>query len=351
MSPCSDRRYENRKDSQRNHHWSYTRLELRLFCSTCASLSGSCCCRPSCPCWTLACTATVFSDGTVLERSSFRSSLLTSGTSAHSINSHTVLTWAGSWLWNVSGSATMLWMNLPFPSWLGSCRCSALRTTHSHPCGPPPGWWRLPSGAWSWCCCQVVLCSHWEVWEGECISTKFEKLYLFLPFLNFRITFKTFEFTFFLLKSFHFFWKMKKTVFFLTNHPTTQPDHTTPKSTTRPPPHRTTQHTTQPPTQPNPTQHPTQPPNPPPNPQFLVFYFRCFVFVLVFVWKKTKKKKNKKRKTKKLKMLTWSLKNLTRWFLKLSNDFFKLLKSIDVVVVSVHGIVVTEVIPSVAPNA
>ena len=35
------------------------------------------------------------------------------------------------WLWNVSGSATMLWMDLPFLSWLGSCWCSALRSTHS----------------------------------------------------------------------------------------------------------------------------------------------------------------------------------------------------------------------------
>ena len=46
--------------------------------------------------------------------------------------------------------------------------------TGTHPCGP--GWWRLPErhlfcGVWSWCCCQVVLWSHREVWEYQCIST------------------------------------------------------------------------------------------------------------------------------------------------------------------------------------
>ena len=59
------------------------------------------------------------SDGTVLERSSLRSSLLT------------LCKPGAGWLRNVSGSATMLWMDLPFPSWLGSCKCSALRATHS----------------------------------------------------------------------------------------------------------------------------------------------------------------------------------------------------------------------------
>ena len=50
--------------------------------------------------------------------------------------------------------------------------------TGTHPCGPPSRRMevtRAPAlvdcGAWSWCCCQVVLWSHREVWEYECIST------------------------------------------------------------------------------------------------------------------------------------------------------------------------------------
>ena len=48
--------------------------------------------------------------------------------------------------------------------------------TGTHPCGPPSRMMevtRAPalSGVWSWCCCQVVLWSHREVCECECIST------------------------------------------------------------------------------------------------------------------------------------------------------------------------------------
>ena len=48
--------------------------------------------------------------------------------------------------------------------------------TGTHPCGPPSRMMevtRSPAlcGLWSWCCCQVVLWSHREVCEYECIST------------------------------------------------------------------------------------------------------------------------------------------------------------------------------------
>ena len=52
--------------------------------------------------------------------------------------------------------------------------------TGTHPCGPPSRMMEVTiperqlfvdCGVWSWCCCQVVLWSHREVWEYECIST------------------------------------------------------------------------------------------------------------------------------------------------------------------------------------
>ena len=46
VSPGPDRRRETRNDSQRNCHCSDTRLELRMFLSTCISLSRPCC-RPT----------------------------------------------------------------------------------------------------------------------------------------------------------------------------------------------------------------------------------------------------------------------------------------------------------------
>ena len=88
MSPCPDRRRETRNDSQRNCHCSDTRLELRMFRSTFISLSAL-----------LSPTVLfVLSPGlhyhsisardTTLERSSLRTALLTSRTSAHSMNTH-----------------------------------------------------------------------------------------------------------------------------------------------------------------------------------------------------------------------------------------------------------------------
>ena len=60
--------------------------------------------------------------------------------------------------------------------------------TGTHPCGPPSKMMevttRAPAlvdcGVWSWCCCQVVLWSHREVWEYECISTHLHWLPRFL---------------------------------------------------------------------------------------------------------------------------------------------------------------------------
>ena len=163
MSPCSDRRYETRKDSQRNQHLSDTRLELRLFLSVLDS--------------GLHCHGV--SDGTVLERSSFRSSLLTSGTSAHSIDSHCanlVLAGCGTcqaplpcceWTFHSlrdwAHVGVVLWELPTASSHFGSSGVLWV-LTGTHPCGPPSRMMevtRAPAlvdcGVWSWCCCQVVL--------------------------------------------------------------------------------------------------------------------------------------------------------------------------------------------------
>ena len=99
MTLCSVRRRETHRDSQRNHHSSDARLKLRVFRSTCNSLSRPCCCRPSCPCCTPACTATalplsrclrchgVSARDSTLKRSSLCSALHTPGTPAHSVSS------------------------------------------------------------------------------------------------------------------------------------------------------------------------------------------------------------------------------------------------------------------------
>ena len=99
VTPCSVRRRETRKDSQRNHHSSDARLKLRVFRFICNSLSRPCCCRPSCPCCTPACTATalplsrcfrchgVSARNSTLKRSSLCSALHTPGTPAHSVSS------------------------------------------------------------------------------------------------------------------------------------------------------------------------------------------------------------------------------------------------------------------------
>ena len=132
-------------------------------------------------------------DGTVLERSSLRSSLLTSGTSAHSIDSHCpdlrpagcgtcqaplpCCEWTFHSLRDWAHVGAVLCEPPTASSHFGSTGVLWV-LTRTHPCGPPPRMMevtRAPAlverGAWSWCCCQVVLWSHREVWEYECIST------------------------------------------------------------------------------------------------------------------------------------------------------------------------------------
>ena len=134
------------------------------------------------------------SDGTVLERSSFRSSLLTSGTSAHSINSHCAdlelapgcgtcqaplpcCEWTFHSLRDWAHVGVVLCELPTASSHFGSTGVLWV-LTGTHPCGPPSRMMevtRAPAlvdcGLWSWCCCQVVLWSHREVCEYECIST------------------------------------------------------------------------------------------------------------------------------------------------------------------------------------
>ena len=130
------------------------------------------------------------SDGTVLERSSFRSSLLTSGTSAHSINSHCAD------LELAPGCGTCQ-APLPCCEWtLGSCRCGALRPTHSllplwehgctvgidrdHPCGPPSrddGGYQSASSLWivergvvavvMWSCGVIERCVNMSISQNK----------------------------------------------------------------------------------------------------------------------------------------------------------------------------------------
>ena len=116
------------------------------------------------------------SDGTILERSSFRSSLLTSGTSAHSIDSHCAdLELAGcgtcqaplpccEWTfhslrdWAHVGAVPC---ELPTGSSHFGSTGALWVLTRTHPCRPPSRMMEV----------HVVSWSHREVWKYECIST------------------------------------------------------------------------------------------------------------------------------------------------------------------------------------
>ena len=83
MSPCPDRRRETRNDSQRNCHCSDTRLELRMFAvKKLLSPTILSVLNPSWHCHSVS------ARDTTLDRSSLHTALLTSGTSAHSMNTH-----------------------------------------------------------------------------------------------------------------------------------------------------------------------------------------------------------------------------------------------------------------------
>ena len=158
------------------------------------------------------------SDGTVMERSSFRSSLLTSGTSAHS-STHTVLTWG----WLACGTCQLRYHVVNGPSihslrdWdhVGVVLCELPTAsshfgstgvlwvlTGTHPCGPPSRMMevaRAPAlcGLWSlnavvkWSCGVIERCGSMSVSQHfpfflQFLSCFWHDLSVFCPFFFFH---------------------------------------------------------------------------------------------------------------------------------------------------------------------
>ena len=90
VSPCPD----TRNDPQRICHCSDTRLELRMFRSTCISLSGPCCRRPSFSMLkpSLHCHSAFARNTTSLERSSLRSAHTRTERSHNTYSAHREIT-------------------------------------------------------------------------------------------------------------------------------------------------------------------------------------------------------------------------------------------------------------------